>query len=61
IKWVRGTNFCDISIESNGQTAIVMAAIDNLLKGGAAQALQCFNIIQGFEEAAGLKSFGLNP
>jgi len=61
IKWVQGTNFCDIGIDSNGQTAVVMAAIDNLLKGGASQAIQCFNIMHGFNEDAGLKSFSLNP
>jgi N-acetyl-gamma-glutamyl-phosphate reductase common form len=61
IKWVQGTNFCDIGIDSNGQTAVVMAAIDNLLKGGASQAIQCFNIMNGFKEDTGLKSFSLNP
>jgi N-acetyl-gamma-glutamyl-phosphate reductase common form len=61
VKWVQGTNFCDISIDSDGKTAVVMAAIDNLLKGGASQAIQCFNIMHGFEEDAGLKSFSFNP
>lgn len=61
VKWVQGTNFADIGVEQNGKTAIVLTAIDNLLKGGASQAVQCFNVMHGFEEDAGLKYFGGNP
>jgi len=61
IKWVQHTNFCDLGLEVNGCTAIVMSAIDNLLKGGAAQAVQCFNIMHGFEELTGLQLFTSNP
>jgi N-acetyl-gamma-glutamyl-phosphate reductase common form len=61
IKWVQNTNFCDLGMEVNGRTAIVMTAIDNLLKGGAAQAVQCFNIMYGFEESTGLNVFSSNP
>ncbi len=61
IKHVQGTNFCDIGVRSNGETAIVMAAIDNLVKGGAGQAVQCFNLMHGFEETAGLHLFSPIP
>lgn len=61
IKWVQGTNYCDIGIATDGKNVLVMAAIDNLLKGGAAQAIQCFNIMHGFAEEAGLRSFSVNP
>ncbi len=61
VKWVRGTNFCDIGIASDGRTAIVTSAIDNLLRGGASQAVQAFNIRNGFDESAGVSSFGANP
>jgi N-acetyl-gamma-glutamyl-phosphate reductase len=61
IKWVQNTNFCDLSIETNGRTAVVTTAIDNLLKGGAAQAVQCFNIMHGFNESTGLQLFTSNP
>jgi N-acetyl-gamma-glutamyl-phosphate/LysW-gamma-L-alpha-aminoadipyl-6-phosphate reductase len=61
VKWVRGTNFCDISVHSDGRTAIVTAAIDNLLKGGAAQAVQSFNIMSSFDETAGLHAYATNP
>ncbi|MDR2522049.1 MAG: N-acetyl-gamma-glutamyl-phosphate reductase [Spirochaetaceae bacterium] len=53
---VRGSNFCDISvsIDQNGETLIVCAAIDNMVKGAAGQALQNMNIIFGFDEREGL-------
>ena len=44
-----------------GFAAVVMAAIDNLLKGAASQAVQAFNVRFGLDEAAGLGAFGLNP
>lgn len=61
IKWVRGTNFCDISVRSDGRTAIVHSAIDNVLKGGASQAVECFNLMYGLPRDAGLKFFATNP
>ena len=59
VKWVRGTNFCDVGVASDGRTAIVTTAIDNLLKGAASQAVQAFNVRFGFDERAGLMGFGL--
>jgi N-acetyl-gamma-glutamyl-phosphate reductase len=50
------TNFCDLGIqydEPTGRTVIV-AAIDNLGKGAAGQAIQNMNLALGFEETAGL-------
>jgi N-acetyl-gamma-glutamylphosphate reductase len=61
VKWVRGTNFCDVSVASDGRTAVVTAAIDNLLKGAASQAIQAFNVMRGFDETAGLRAFAANP
>ncbi len=61
VKWVEGTNFCDIGVASDGRTAIVTAAIDNLLKGAASQAVQAFNVRHGFDEGSGIGAFGLNP
>jgi N-acetyl-gamma-glutamyl-phosphate reductase common form len=61
VKWVRGTNFCDLHVCTDGRTAIVSAAIDNVLKGGAAQAVQCFNLMHGFPADAGLRAFATNP
>ena len=60
---VRGSNFCDVSVisdERNG-TLILLSAIDNLVKGGSGQALQCLNLMQGFPETAGLLEAPLVP
>jgi N-acetyl-gamma-glutamyl-phosphate reductase len=55
-KWAWGTNRCYIGIEVDPRTnrVIVMSAIDNLMKGQAAQAVQCFNIMSGLDEKVGL-------
>ncbi|WP_461256817.1 N-acetyl-gamma-glutamyl-phosphate reductase [Treponema sp. R80B11-R83G3] len=53
---VRMSNYCDISVhvDINGSTLIVTAAIDNMVKGAAGQAIQNMNILFGFDEKAGL-------
>ena len=51
---VVGTNFCDIGIQEEGDTVIIISAIDNLLKGASGQAVQNMNIMYGFPESAGL-------
>ncbi len=55
-KNVTGTNFCDISAryDERRQRLILLAAVDNLVKGAAGQAVQNFNIMAGLEETAGL-------
>jgi N-acetyl-gamma-glutamyl-phosphate reductase len=53
---VKGTNCCDIGFHvdnSKGQL-ILMAAIDNLVKGAAGQAVQNMNIMMGLDESKGL-------
>ncbi len=54
IRDVVHSNFCDIGIKVNQQRLVVIAAIDNLVKGAAGQAVQNLNIISGFEETLGL-------
>ncbi|HKX32893.1 MAG TPA: Asd/ArgC dimerization domain-containing protein, partial [Blastocatellia bacterium] len=57
IKFVAHTPFCDLGLavdEGSGQ-AIIVSAIDNLLKGAASQALQNANLSFGFDEGAGLR------
>lgn len=54
IKNVAGTSFIDIAVFKDGDRAIVVSAIDNLLKGASGQALQCMNIAAGFNEEEGL-------
>jgi N-acetyl-gamma-glutamyl-phosphate reductase, common form len=61
IKWVSGTNYCDLGMAVQGKVAIVWAALDNVIKGGAGQALQCFNLMHGFPETLGLTAFACNP
>ena len=62
-KILDGTNFCDIGFELDNETGrvVVMAAIDNLVKGTAGHALQALNISMGWEERLGLRFFGLHP
>ncbi|NMF66427.1 N-acetyl-gamma-glutamyl-phosphate reductase [Brasilonema octagenarum] len=62
-KWACGTNLCYIGIEVDPRTGrvIVMSAIDNLIKGQAGQAIQCLNIIMGWDETLGLPKLGFYP
>jgi N-acetyl-gamma-glutamyl-phosphate reductase len=56
IKHVAHTNFCDIGwrISPDGRQLVMVACIDNLVKGAAGQAVQNFNVAFGFPEAMGL-------
>ena len=60
---VRGSNFCDISAfaTQGGRTAILMSAIDNLVKGAAGQAVQNMNVMMGWDERLGLMASPLFP
>jgi N-acetyl-gamma-glutamyl-phosphate reductase len=62
-KWASGTNLCYIGIEIDPRTGrvIVMSAIDNLLKGQAGQAVQCLNLMMGWDESLGLPALGFYP
>jgi N-acetyl-gamma-glutamyl-phosphate reductase len=55
-KNVVGTNFIDIAwkIDNRTRRLIIMSAIDNIVKGASGQAVQCFNLMCGYEETAGL-------
>ena len=54
IKHVAHTNFCDIGWRVDAGRVVLVACLDNLGKGAAGQALQCFNVAFGFDERAGL-------
>jgi len=62
-KWAWGTNRCYIGIEVDARTGrvIVMSAIDNLMKGQAGQAVQCFNLMHGLDEQVGLPKQSFCP
>jgi N-acetyl-gamma-glutamyl-phosphate reductase len=54
-KQVAGTNECHIHVTQQGDRVVVLAAIDNLVKGAAGQAVQALNIARGWPETAGLE------
>jgi N-acetyl-gamma-glutamyl-phosphate reductase len=56
VQSVARTNFCDLGIQYDAKTsrAVIVAAIDNLGKGAAGQAVQNMNLALGFPETAGL-------
>ena len=60
---VRGSNFCDIGVHADPRTGrvVVVAAIDNLVKGAAGQAVQNANILFGLAEETGLDMVPLSP
>jgi N-acetyl-gamma-glutamyl-phosphate reductase len=53
---VRGTNCCDIGVvmDERNRRLVLMAAIDNLVKGAAGQAVQNMNLMFGLRETMGL-------
>jgi len=60
---VKGSNYCDIGVkvsETDGR-AVVVTAIDNLVKGAAGQAVQNMNVMLGFPETMGLNVVPLAP
>jgi len=51
------TNYADIGFElaPDGRRAVIVSCLDNLLKGASSQAVQNFNLMQGWGEAEGLE------
>jgi N-acetyl-gamma-glutamyl-phosphate reductase len=62
-KWAAGTNRCYLSLEVDVRTGrvIVLSVIDNLIKGQAGQAIQCLNLMQGWDETLGLPKLCFYP
>jgi len=62
-KRTTGANAIEIgvAIDQHTGTAVVMAAIDNLVKGAAGQAVQNLNLMHGLPEAAGLEAAAVYP
>ncbi|MBV72184.1 MAG: N-acetyl-gamma-glutamyl-phosphate reductase [Myxococcales bacterium] len=58
---VRGTNRCHIGLFQSDDLLVVQSAIDNLCKGSSGQALQCFNLMAGYDESLGLAATALFP
>ncbi len=62
-KILAGSNFCDIGFELDVEQRriVVMAALDNLMKGAAGNSVQALNCMFGWEETSGLSFPGLHP
>ncbi|MCB9844828.1 MAG: N-acetyl-gamma-glutamyl-phosphate reductase [Phycisphaeraceae bacterium] len=62
-KILAGSNYADVGFERDPDSdrIVVVSAIDNLMKGAAGSAVQCMNLMCGFEETAGLAFPGLHP
>jgi N-acetyl-gamma-glutamyl-phosphate reductase len=58
---VRGSNFCDVMVESEGERVVAISAIDNLVKGASGQAIQNMNLMCDFNETDGLVNAGMLP
>jgi N-acetyl-gamma-glutamyl-phosphate reductase len=60
---VRGSNFAQIGVFADRikNRAIVISALDNLVKGSAGQAIQNMNLMFGFPETTGLEQIALFP
>jgi N-acetyl-gamma-glutamyl-phosphate/LysW-gamma-L-alpha-aminoadipyl-6-phosphate reductase len=62
-KILSGGNYCDIGFvaDAGQRRLIVIAAIDNLMKGAAGNAVQTMNVMLGWPETQGLEFPGLHP
>ena len=56
LKAVRGNNNCNIAIRRTSipDQVLILVTIDNLLKGASGQAVECFNLMEGFDASTGL-------
>lgn len=61
LKAVVGSNHAEVFVTAKGGTAVVVSAIDNLVKGAAGQAVQNMNLMLGFSETDGLEAAGAYP
>jgi N-acetyl-gamma-glutamyl-phosphate reductase len=50
-----------VAADTHAGRAVVVAALDNLVKGAAGQALQNANLVLGLDETAGLPAAGVAP
>ena len=58
---VRTSNRCDVAVTTvhGGRTLLATAALDNLVKGAAGQAVQNVNVLFGLDETTGLRLSGV--
>ena len=62
-RYIKGTNYCDIGVyqDSRAGWVVTVAAVDNLVKGAAGQAIQAMNLMLGIPEDTGLTAPGSYP
>ena len=62
-KILAGSNYADVGFEldKEGGRVVAFCAIDNLMKGAAGTAVQCFNLMMGYDEETALGFPGLHP
>jgi N-acetyl-gamma-glutamyl-phosphate reductase len=62
-KWTLGSNMVQIAARYDSRTGrvVVIAALDNLVKGAAGQMIQCANLMLGLDETLGLPVCGVYP
>jgi N-acetyl-gamma-glutamyl-phosphate/LysW-gamma-L-alpha-aminoadipyl-6-phosphate reductase len=62
-KILAGSNYADVGFDYDPTSGriVAIAAIDNLMKGAAGSAVQCMNLMHGWDEALGLEFPGLHP
>jgi N-acetyl-gamma-glutamyl-phosphate/LysW-gamma-L-alpha-aminoadipyl-6-phosphate reductase len=62
-KILAGTNYADLGFEldEDNRHVVSICAIDNLMKGASGSAVQCMNLMSGFDETLGLEFSGLHP
>ncbi|MFH9349584.1 N-acetyl-gamma-glutamyl-phosphate reductase [Kitasatospora sp. NPDC017646] len=61
LKSVIGSNVAEVAVSVRGGRCVTVAALDNLLKGAAGQAVQTFNRLHGLPEATGLPFTAVAP
>lgn len=62
-KILAGSNYADLGFDLDEKTGHVVSicAIDNLMKGASGTAVQCLNLMMGWDETLGLEFTGLHP
>ncbi|MFF5261716.1 N-acetyl-gamma-glutamyl-phosphate reductase [Actinomadura viridis] len=62
-KILSGANLCDVgfAVAEESRTVLAVSALDNLVKGGAGNAVQCLNLRMDWPERLGLEFPGLHP
>jgi N-acetyl-gamma-glutamyl-phosphate reductase len=59
LRSVVGSNRASLAVFVRGEVLVVLATLDNLVKGGSGQGLQCLNLMLGLPETTGLPRAGL--